>query len=194
MLTDRRGLTVPAVPDAFRAAPVVERIYSFCLDACIPNGLYAEFGVYHGNSLRRIRKRMPSHITLYGFDSFEGLPEAWNKLGYGTFATNVRPALPNTSLVVGRFEDTLPTFVQEHPEPVSFMHIDCDVYSSTRTVLTNFADRIIPGTVILFDEIFGYAGYEQHEYRAFCEFIAETGKRFEAIARWNAYRAAVRII
>ena len=61
-------------------------------------------------------------------------------------------------------------------------------------MLINFADRIVAGTVILFDEIVGYAGYDRHEYRAFSEFIAETGKRFEVIARWNAYRAAVRII
>lgn len=194
MLAGRRGLTVPAIPDEFRVAPVVEALYSFCLDACIPDGLYLEFGVYHGTSLRKIRKRMPPHVMLYGFDSFEGIPEGWNEFKSGSFATHVRPDLPNTHLVVGWFENTLPGFVQEHPEHVSFMHIDCDVYSSTRTALMTFADQIIPGTVILFDEIFGYTGYEQHEYHAFCEFIAETGKQFEPIARWDAYRAAVRIV
>lgn len=180
--------------DEILSAPVVRDLYPFCLERCVQDGLYAEFGVYRGLSLRNIRACLPTHIPLYGFDSFEGLPGPWNELKAGSFATNVRPALPNTHLVVGRFEDTLPGFVQEHPEPVSFMHIDCDVYSSTRTVLTSFVDHIVPGTVILFDELFGYAGYEQHEYRAFCEFIAETGTQFEAIARWDIYRAAVRVI
>lgn len=160
----------------------------------MPDGLYAEFGVYRGMSLRNIRRLLPLHIPLYGFDSFNGLPEEWNGFGIGSFATSVRPEVLNTHLVVGRFEDTVPGFVSEHPGHVSFMHIDCDVYSSTRTVLMNFADRMVAGTVILFDEIIGYEGYEQHEYRAFSEFVAETGKQFEVIARWDAYRAAVRII
>jgi hypothetical protein len=155
--------------------------------------LFAEFGVYHGRSLRAIRECLPLEIPLYGFDSFEGLPEAWNGFPAGSFTTCIRPRLPNTTLVVGRFEDTLPGFALQHHEHVSFFHVDCDLYSSTRTVLTHFADKIVPGTVILFDEIIGYAGYEPHEYRAFCEFIGETGKRFEVLARWDAYRAAIRI-
>jgi hypothetical protein len=188
-----RASAAPAALDALLSAPVVPDIYRSCLDGCRPGGLYAEFGVYHGHSLRRIRALLDPAVPLYGFDSFEGLPERWNGFPAGTFATGARPDLPNTQLVVGRFEDTLPGFVQAHPEHVSFLHIDCDLYSSTRTVLTALADRIVPGTVILFDEIFGFAGFEPHEYRAFCEFIAETGRRFDVIARWTTYRAAVRI-
>jgi hypothetical protein len=189
-----RGLATPLIPPEFLAAPVVPDLYAFCLERCIKGGLYAEFGVYHGRSLRAIRERLPPEITLYGFDSFEGLPEAWNGFPVKSFATSVRPRLWNTTLVVGRFEETVPGFVRGCSDHASFMHIDCDLYSSTRTVLTNFADRIVRGTVILFDELFGYPDYEQHEYRAFIEFIAETGKRFEALARWDAYRAAVRIV
>jgi hypothetical protein len=188
-----RGLTAPVIPDEFLGAPVVQDLYSFCLGECIPGGLYAEFGVYHGRSLKKIRDRLNSQIPLYGFDSFKGLPEEWNGFPAGSFATSVRVNLPNTHLVVGAFETTVPWFVSEHPQHVSFMHIDCDLYSSTKTVLTHFAKQIVPGTVILFDEIFGYSGYETHEYQAFGEFLSETGKRFEAIARWDCYRAAVRI-
>lgn len=188
-----RKPTLPLIPDDFLDAPVTSDLYPCCLERCIPGGLYAEFGVYHGASLRRIRERLPPEQPLYGFDSFKGLPESWREFPAGTFATSVRPKLPNTHLVIGRFEDTLPKFVQEHPEHVSFLHIDCDLYSSTRTILMALASQIVPGTVILFDEIMGYAGYEKHEYRAWCEFVAETGKRFEPIARWDAYRAAIRI-
>jgi hypothetical protein len=189
-----RGSGVPVIPPDFKTAPFVRDILSASIEAACPGGLYAEFGVYRGASLRRIRACLPRHIPLYGFDSFKGIPEAWGVFPPGTFATSVRPNLPNTHLVEGRFEDTVPKFVRDHPEHVSFIHIDCDVYSSTRAVLMGFADRIVPGTVILFDEIIGYAGYEAHEYRAFRKFIAETGKQFEAIARWDAYRAAVRSV
>jgi hypothetical protein len=188
-----RGCTAPAVLDALQSAPVVPDIYRACIRNCVKGGLYAEFGVYHGKSLRSIRALLDPATPLYAFDSFEGLPEAWNGFPAGTFATSARPDLPNTHLIVGRFDDTLPGFVQAHPEHVSFLHIDCDLYSSTRTVLTVLSDRIVPGTVILFDEIFGWAGFGCHEYRAFCEFLAETGNDFEPLARWDVYRAAVRI-
>lgn len=190
----RRGLAAPAIPPEFADAPVISDIYRFCLGSCPLYGLYAEFGVYHGKSLREIRKCLSLDIPLYGFDSFEGLPEEWNGFRAGSFRTSVRPDLPNTHLVIGQFEDTVPTFAKANHQNVSFFHIDCDLYSSTRTVLTNFADRIVRGTVILFDEIFGYSGYEEHEYRAFLEFIEQTGKKFEPLARWDIYRAAIRIV
>jgi hypothetical protein len=77
---------------------------------------------------------------------------------------------------------------------VSFMHVDCDLYSSTKTVLNSFRRGIVRGTVILFDEIFGYEGFERYEYRAFMEFAREQGRAFETLARWNAFRAVVRIL
>lgn len=192
-MSNSRGFAAPAVLGELLSAPVVPDIYRACIEGCLPGGLYAEFGVYHGKSLQNIRALLEPQIPLYGFDSFEGIPEPWNGFPAGSFATSARPDLPNTHLVVGRFENTLPGFVKSHPEHASFLHIDCDLYSSTRTVLMAFADRIVPGTVILFDEIIGFAGFESYEYRGFCEFIAKTGKPFKAIARWDAYRAAVRI-
>ena len=65
---------------------------------------------------------------IYGFDSFEGLPEDW-RTGYGKGA--FRGALPevpgHVTLVKGLFGATLPGFLQEHGEEVSFVHIDCDL-------------------------------------------------------------------
>ena len=56
------------------------------------------------------------------------------------------------------------------------MHIDCDLYSSTKTIFDNFEEFILEGTVILFDEIIGYDYFRQHEYKAFVEFLQKTGK------------------
>jgi macrocin-O-methyltransferase TylF-like protien len=39
-------------------------------------GLVCEFGVWRGDSLRRLAALF-SERTIYGFDSFEGLPEDW---------------------------------------------------------------------------------------------------------------------
>ncbi len=77
------------------------------------------------------------------------------------------------------FADTLPGFLDAHPGPVAFLHVDCDLYSSTVTVLEHVASRFVEGTVVLFDEYFNYLGWEQHEHRAWAEYVARTGTHFE---------------
>ena len=64
---------------------------------------------------------------------------------------------------------------------VAFLHIDCDLYSSTKTVLTQLAPAIRAGSVIVFDEYCGYDGWEEHEARAWREFCTEVGVGFEWI-------------
>lgn len=150
-----------------------------------------EFGVASGRSLREWRGVIPLSIPLFGFDSFEGLPGPWGQFPAGSFATRYRVNLPNTELVVGYFAQTIPPFAALHGEPVSLIHVDCDLYESTTEVLNGFADRIGSGTVIVFDELHGYDGFEKYEYRALDEFLMATGKQIDVIGRWNAYRAAV---
>ena len=67
----------------------------------------------------------------------------------------------------GWFEETLPVWLAANEGPVSFIPIDCDLYSSTRTILTLLAERIVPGTIGLFDEYFNYPNWEKHEYKRF---------------------------
>jgi hypothetical protein len=137
------------------------------------DGLCCEFGVYRGETLNFIASLLPGQI--HGFDSFEGLPEDWRQ-GHekGTFAVGHLPRVrPNVRLYKGWFEDTLPPFREQHPGPVAFLHLDADLYSSTKTVLDILGDGIVPGTVIAFDEFFNYPGWREGEYRAFHEFCRE---------------------
>lgn len=142
------------------------------------DGLVLEFGVASGRSIAWIGQERAAQ-TVYGFDSFEGLPEDWRPgFGAGTFA-QAPPAVPkNVELVVGWFNATLPGFVAAHPGPVALLHVDCDLYSSTVTILEALADRIVPGTVIVFDEFLNYPGWPQHEVRAWNEFVARTGIKY----------------
>jgi predicted O-methyltransferase YrrM len=55
------------------------------------------------------------------------------------------------------------------------------LYSSTRTVLERAGDRLVPGSVVVFDDLLGYPGYEQHELRAFEEFVSERKVEWELI-------------
>jgi hypothetical protein len=70
----------------------------------------------------------------------------------------------------------------QNDEQIAFMHLDCDLYSSTKTVLDLAGDRLAPDAVLLFDEFFNYPGWQRHEFRAWNEFIAQTGRTFEYLA------------
>ena len=138
-------------------------------------GLYCEFGVYRGETLNFIASL--AKVEVHGFDSFEGLPEDW-KQGHekGAFALASLPEVqPNARLHKGWFEDTIPAFREQHPGPVAFLHLDADLYSSTRTVFESLGDAIVAGTVIAFDEFFNYPGWCEGEYKAFMEFCRERG-------------------
>ena len=144
-------------------------------------GLYCEFGVFKGATISRMAKRRPGH-TFYGFDSFEGLPTDW-KPGCGKGSFDLAGSLPsvplNVELVKGWYEQSLPPFLAAHSGPALLLHIDCDLYSSTKCVFDQLADRIGPGTVIVFDEYFNYPGWEQGEHKAWLELVATRLLRFE---------------
>ncbi|MDD7966371.1 class I SAM-dependent methyltransferase [Actinomycetospora sp. DW7H6] len=141
-------------------------------------GLALEFGVFSGTTLRAIAAARGDG-EVYGFDSFQGLPEDWRAgFGAGTFAVGEPPEVPGAELVVGWFADTLPAFLAEHPEPVDLLHLDADLHSSTATVLEHVGPRLRPGSVIVFDEYLNHPGWEDGEHRAWTEYVARTGLDF----------------
>jgi hypothetical protein len=160
------------------------------------DGLFLEFGVYKGDSINRLAELEPD-VTWYGFDSFVGLPEAWT-LGAKTGAFSTHGALPvvrdNVRLVAGFFEDSLPGFVAEHGAKVSVLHVDADLYSSTVTILENLKDRLVPGSIIIFDELINYPGWQNGEYKAFTEYVERHHVAFEYLAYVRtASQVAVRL-
>jgi len=162
-----------------------------------PGGLWLEFGVAGGKSLRMLAGEIASHDAVggvvHGFDSFEGLPEPWRDgFDEGAFGRDCdasgRPQVTGTyaeriHLVEGWFEDTLPSFLVDHTGKCSLLHIDSDLYSSASFILrTLMADnRIIPGTVIVFDELLHYSGFECHEMLALFEAVEDMGLRYDWI-------------
>jgi len=171
-------------------------LLKFAISQAKLDGLVLEFGVAGGKTITRIAGAVKQ--AVYGFDSFEGLPEDWThfqRQGRFSRSGDLPRNLPdNVVLVKGWFNESLPAFIDEHPENVKFLHVDCDLYSSAKTVLNNLADQIKPGTVILFDEYFNYPGWQQHEFKAFNEFIEEHNVSFEYIGFASQhFSVAVRI-
>ncbi|WP_420880709.1 class I SAM-dependent methyltransferase [Rhodococcus sp. (in: high G+C Gram-positive bacteria)] len=175
------------VLDHMRTAPVFRHPHDtlrYALELVKLDGLALEFGVAGGTTLRIVSEslRATGH-EVWGFDVWTGLPETW-RTGFpaGEFAQQDVPSVPGAQLVSGLFEDSLPGFLAEHPGPVAFAHLDADLYSSTRTVLDLLGDRLVPGSVLVFDEYFNYPGWQEHEHRAWTEFVDRTGVRFDYLA------------
>jgi hypothetical protein len=149
-------------------------------ETSISNGLILEFGVYSGETINYIARKLPNH-KIFGFDSFEGLPEFW-RAGFdkGKFSVKQMPEVQgNVQLMKGWFDATLPDFVKNNREEIAYLHIDCDLYSSTKTIFDLLSKQIVKGTIIVFDEYFNYPGWEDGEFKAFQEFIKETKKEYK---------------
>jgi hypothetical protein len=138
-------------------------------------GLVLEFGVFSGQTVNYIAAKLPQTV-VDGFDSFEGLPEFWRD-GYdrGHFASELPKVLPNVRLHKGWFHESLPRFFNEDGVratiPLAYLHVDCDLYSSTVTIFEHLSKNIQIGTVIVFDEYLNYPGWQQGEFLAFQEFV-----------------------
>ncbi len=147
-------------------------------------GLWLEFGTGRGDSTKyicdRLKEKNEENPILHTFDSGEGLPEDWRKnFPQGTFAWEKGkiPDLPkNSELHVGLFEQSLPDFILEHRDTlekdgIAFLSIDCDLYSSTKTIFDALAPYLNKETVVFFDELYNYEGFENHEWKAWTEYL-----------------------
>lgn len=187
-----------ALLDAILAAPVLTHgsLLRVAAQTARP-GVSCEFGVYTGASLKTIRNfRKP---WVFGFDSWEGLPEAWDHGDgapheAGHFACAMPTDLPvGVKLVRGWFCDTIPAWLAKYDAAIEFLHIDCDLYSSCRDVLLGMNERIKAGVVIVFDELCSFDGTYPHwrngEWKALHEWL-KTGHEVRPIARTGHQQVA----
>jgi len=177
-----------------------------------------QFGVAGGGTLARsaerakfLRQVIDSQMRVFGFDSFEGLPESkggdrdflHGQQGFeqGKFKSEKRGALaalsklglePNDArLIEGWYEDSLTPELRDELglQRACLIDIDCDLYESTAVALSWCAPLIQQGTVISFDDWFCYRGSPRHgENRAFREFLAahpELSAETFATYGWN---------
>ena len=164
----------------------------------LSRGTVLEFGVATGRTLNQFAKWLPTK-PIHGFDGFVGLPEDWtSRMRKGFFARDHLPRVrKNCQLWVGWFDKTLPGFKQkvQLTRPIALLHVDCDLYSSTVTVLTELKDNIVPGTVIIFDEYMNYPGWQLDEFKAWQEHCKMYGVKYEYIGRVSRHqKVAIRII
>lgn len=148
-----------------------------------PIGDYYEFGLFKGYtffSAYRTAQRLDLKETrFYGFDSFQGLPpvDDIDKTGgwffEGQFAYSRSKVEKNLQkrgvdfnkiqLIEGFYEDTLVEKLKETlpARRAGVILLDCDLYSSTRTVLDWLEGLIKDKTIVLFDDWYSFDGSEE---------------------------------
>jgi hypothetical protein len=154
----------------------------------LEDGLFIEFGYYNGDSASRLApsaNARSSRPTYYAFDAFQGLRDAWSSVGASNGAFDLHghipAAPPGVDLVTGWVEDTLDDWLESHAGRVAFCHFDLDVYPPTRYAIERIRPRLTPGSVILFDELHGYPGWREHEFRALNEVLDPSEYEFVAL-------------
>jgi O-methyltransferase len=120
-------------------------------------GAVAECGVFEGGSLLALAKTLP-HKTIYGFDTFKGLPaNHWldgEPLPGGMACSleqvqrNVRRAA-NIKLVPGILPESVLPYTDER---WALVYLDLDYYASTRDCIAFFRQRMTLGGLIVFDD------------------------------------------
>ncbi len=165
-------------------------------------GDYAEFGCHTGGSFsmayRAVGKLAPDR-HMWAFDSWSALPEdhprdahpGW-PLGVGGaggvdnfHAACERNGVPRSAYttVEGFYKDSLPPLGDSgEPRDIALAYIDCDLYSSTVSVLDFLAPRLKHGMIVGFDDWFCWSPTEPSGERvALEEFLGDH-------PQWRFYR------
>ena len=149
---------------------------------------YFEFGVSSGSSFRWwLAHNTNSDSRFFGFDTFEGLPEAFGPYGKGSMAAtleSINVTDPRASFYKGLFQDTLVHFLDHYKSNRrKLIHMDADLFSSSIFVFSQLYRFLKDGDIILFDEF----AVPTHEFRAFKIFTESFYVDYEVIGAANNY-------
>jgi len=165
-------------------------------------GHIIELGVYKAASLIRFgtfRRLLETDTSrrILAFDAFGGFPrsdkdsaadslfinhfeaQGGDGLGVGDVREILRrKGFGNIDLVQGDILETLPEYVNSHPEMrIALLHIDTDVYGPSKLAVELLWDRMVPGGIVVFDDYNSVDG----ETRAVDEFLESKNLRLNKL-------------
>lgn len=153
------------------------------------NDIVVELWVYKGTTVNYIAEHFAG--AVYWFDSFEWLPEDWWwKFKKWSFLLK-KPPLCRDNVILKKwyFTESLPEFVKEHNnKKIWFLHVDCDLYSSTFYAFSDLDPLIKKWTVVVFDEYRGYPWRETWEHKALIDYSEKYWRKFEYVAYNSNYQ------
>jgi len=209
-------ISTPVPPPFYSLSPdlLVGLVLAFDHQSLFEGHAYYEFGLFRGFSLwfaeQLARKKAPKEFLLYGFDSFEGLPETAVDAGFyreGEFCAGYELVRENLSkygadwdrikLFRGFYSRSLFSAFrnQEKFRPVSIAVIDVDIYESCVLVLEFLRPYIVPGSILIFDDYNDMGRSDEHgERKALMEFEARTGMEKELLFELGRECAGFRVV
>jgi O-methyltransferase len=143
------------------------------------SGSVVECGTWRGGMIAGIADVLGGARRYYLFDSFEGLPPAREVDGAEALAWQANPSAPeyydnctasedearaamskssarDYRIFKGWFESTLPKM--DPGEKIALLRMDADWYDSTKCILDNFAERVVPGGIVIVDDYYAWEG------------------------------------
>ena len=136
-------------------------------------GDIAEVGSFEGVSAKLLAMT-DGRRTLHLFDTFEGLPSPSDKDSKGFYTGQYRASEAEVKnylrdfdvrIYKGLFPSTAGPIAEK---TFAFVHLDVDLYDSTKACLEFFYERMARGGIILTHD---YAAREEGVYRAFQDFF-----------------------
>jgi lipopolysaccharide biosynthesis glycosyltransferase len=158
----------------------MNNLYNHCLRFTNTSYSFVECGVAKGGCLAIMKYVASPNNKIYGFDSFEGMPDitpedlgAYNKSdihhGFGKVGDNLSGGIENVyntfkicgldttnvTLIKGFFKDT---FVTDFIDEIAVLRLDSDWYESTKICLDKFYNNVVVGGVIIIDDYGHWVG------------------------------------
>lgn len=148
---------------------LLKKALSFANELFSERSNILEFGVYSGGTYNYLCENMEKNFTLWGFDSFEGLPaetegvwfpERHAPKNYGSpryrvdkiIASKPKSIASRCKIVEGWFDKTLTESLQQEIEKCALVNIDVDLHSSSMLVLDFIKPLLQVNTVLYWDD------------------------------------------
>ncbi|MBL7860723.1 MAG: class I SAM-dependent methyltransferase [Cyclobacteriaceae bacterium] len=178
----------------------LDKVQGDIVECGVGRGRFLTVFVY-ANTFYKLNKK------VYGFDSFEGFPVAspedfgtrvvktekisgWDDvtpemIQYvvqsdqdGEGSRSIGNSVKDVILVKGFFNQTLSYNL---PDKIAFLHLDADLYESTRDALTHCLPRMVKGSIIVFDEL-----HEKEKWPGVAKAVDEICTPQNLVPEWDA--------
>ena len=180
------------------------RTYSFKrLIANFPNQHYLviQLGLNNGKNSKHysyLVNKFKCSCEIIGFDSWRGLSEDWIGMTKGRDKGSQlvkKPKAPNFCIFKkGNILKELNKFLSKNnKKSLNLIHFNLDTYTPTKSCLSILKPFLKKGTILIFDDFYGYPGWIMHENKAFEEFIFESEIKYKFIC-FGKFECALEII
>jgi O-methyltransferase len=168
---------------------IIYRFVEYCNHI---KGDMSECGVYKGGTSYLIAHKMNKQKTLFSFDTFEGMPVSegshnkgdFNDISFDKVKDYYLSEFNNVNLIKGKIPKSFSSLHKEHV--FSFVHVDVDLYSTSKDCCEFFYPKMEKGGIMLFDD-YGMMGYKLAEKKAVDEYFEDKPEKPICLSTGQAF-------